>query len=151
MGEPISLSLSVECAPGAVAEIALSVASVADALVACGDVPQHIVDLAGQCLGATFGDDGIELAPDFGALFRIHAVDSPAGRAGDVLLRVEPDGRYAELVSAVAAVADCRCDVGAHGWPILSVVSRPPTVAGRGGAASLTPEGAHPNICDLPA
>lgn len=78
----------------------------------------------------------IVLGDDLSGLVRCEAIKGAAPRAGVLHgMGVLPDQRYLELVSAVVAQGDAHISSFSHGWPILSVVGRTPTVAEAGGEA----------------
>jgi hypothetical protein len=72
----------------------------------------------------------------------VDSVDGTTGGAGELqALRVLPNERYLELVSAVALHFDANIAFD-HGWPILSSVTGSPTMTeGRGGSNAAPAEG----------
>lgn len=82
------------------------------------------------------GFSSFVLGHDLSGLLRCEAVDSVAARAGELHgLRIVPDERYVELVAALTRDGNPYTSGFLHGWPILSVVGRTPTVAEAGGEA----------------
>jgi hypothetical protein len=139
---------------GPVAEIAAamraSFASVCDALVALRDAGKHVPDLARHLLGCSFTEAGVELGPDAFDLFRVEVVDEAALRTDKISVRVDPNDRYLELVSAISGDVDSRFDLHFdHGWPILSVggVAAPTVAEGRD--ESIVPAGCLCTPCTL--
>lgn len=81
------------------------------------------------------------------ALFNLASVDIGhlgAFRTDDMSIHLEPSKQYIGCVAAIVARDAERHVVGvevSHGWPILSVVSRIPTVTEGAAPANATPEG----------
>lgn len=109
-------------------ELTASARSVADALSALGGASERI---------AEFFPGHSELGADCLDLILRKPLNSAApGATKFEAFKLDPSDRYLEFVAAVAR--DCHADTFfRHGWPILSVVARTPTVAEAGVAASV--------------
>lgn len=116
----------------------LSTRLVGNVLASAGDAAQPLVERFPDLLGTGFGGLVVGLSPDAVSLFFGEPVMGAADGALHLVLK--PSDRYLELVSAVAGDFGMACDLDVHGWPILSVVGRTPTVAEAGGAYSVPGE-----------
>jgi len=97
------------------------------------------------------GFRGLVFGEDLGGLFRCEAIDAAASGAGVLHgLRILPDERYLELVSAIVLDGKAHVAADCHGWPILSLVGCTSSVAKAGSAAS-GPGEAVSSISERPA
>lgn len=107
-----------------------SIGSLADALWAFEACPESFGDDFGSALRdliAQAVDDPVDLGLG-------EVVNASALGADEIRLRCDPSDRYCELVAAVAANSGDRFGLDVrHGWPILSVGDRTPTVTEAGG------------------
>ncbi|API58079.1 hypothetical protein BSL82_01185 [Tardibacter chloracetimidivorans] len=80
---------------------------------------------------------GPELTFEGDTLLLREVRDRLAARADELTTNIEPPQRYLDLVAAVQnEVEDKTCVVVRHGWPVLSVGDRTPTVAEAGAVTS---------------
>lgn len=142
---PIEVALSAGLHP-----VALSARSIFDVLAAANGIGE-----GARKIVAHFSHDGgtdgrSNLGFDISDLLCVEMVDGPALGTDKIGVRCEPDSRYLELVSAVASDGDgnLRLDFS-HGWPILSVGGRTPTVAEAAGASSPGGEDCQCDACTL--
>lgn len=116
-------------APGA----SISVASVAGVLEGRPGLAERLCER---------GFRSLILCEDLGGLFRCESVGDPAAGAGELHgLRVVPDKRYLELVSAIVADGDAYVSGTSHGWPILSLGGGTSSVADAGGETTAPGKG----------
>lgn len=108
--------------------------SIAENLAALDGSGERVVDLFSRAL------DG---GNDAGDLFLVEPVVAFAdGAAKDCRLQILPGEPFLEAVTALAVEREDVSLSFSHGWPILSVGDRTPTVDRKGRGASLSPDGA---------
>lgn len=116
-----------------------SLASVYDVLAALTAGVERPLELLPDGLDADILRAVDKLRSDPSRLFRSVPIDSSALGTGEIVL--QPSDWYLDLVAAIARRDDVSFDADSHVWPILSVVARTNTVAGRGRVTSPAPEG----------
>jgi hypothetical protein len=120
-----------------------SLRSIGDVLLSAGGPSKALAELFPDLFRTGLGESLIEHPLDVGELLVVDVIDGAAGRADKISLSVQPSDRYRELVAAVASDLNGRSDiVFSHGWPILSVGDRTPTVAEVPEATNLRDGGA---------
>lgn len=132
------ISMTIAFDQDATAGMAASVGSLSAALAEIGDdLPDFLSDeLRGFALCGSVGGH------DLSDLVVVEPADVAAGGACDVQrLKILPGNRYSEFVSAIAGRIDSHRVGVVHGWPVLSLGARTPSVTEAGSAASGPGEG----------
>ncbi len=104
---------------------------------------ERVAELFPDFLRAESGSGGVNLIADIDDLFLCEPVNSATVGAHKVVFWIKPSKRYVEFVTAISRDGNLPLDFNFHGWPILSVGDRTPTVDRTGRGAILSPEGAR--------